>query len=175
MKTPPAILQLNRSTRGEVHAAVLTIEQRSERSERMVLRLGLNLSRGKPSQGFDHQRRARFGHPIKQIRGRLFLTDFDCLLLQNWPGVESLFKQHGGVAGEGVAVRNGPLDWCSAAVFWQQRPVQVDAAKPRKCQHPRRNDAAISYNYNRIGLDGFKLGAKLGVRAYFFRLRDGQV
>ena len=109
----------------------------------------------------------------KQIDGGLVGANFDGLLQQNRPGVEAFFKQHGGVAGEGVAHGDGPLDGRRAAILGQQRPVQIDAAKPRQSEHPRRNDAAVGDDDDRVGRDGFKLRAKLGVVADLFGLRDG--
>ena len=101
-------------------------------------------------------------------------ADFDRLLEEDGAGVEALFKEHGGVAGEGVAIGYGPLDGRRATVLWQQRAVQVDAAEPGQSEHPRGDDAAVGYDDDRVGGDGLKLGTELGVVADFFRLSDGE-
>ena len=140
----------------------------------MILRLGVDGSGSQAGKGFDHQRRAGPRQHLEQPRGGLLGADFDRLLEENGAGVEAFLKQHGCVAGEGVAIGHGPLDGRGAAVLGQQRPVQIDAAQPGQRQHPGRKDAPVSHHNNGVGRDGLKLGAELRVAANLLRLCDRQ-
>ncbi len=174
LEASPAIIELVGGAGGKIHAAVFAVEQRGEGGEGVVLRLGMNGSGGEAGQGFNHQRRAGAGELIEEIDGGLIGRDFDGLLEKNGAGVEAFFEKHGGIAGECVAHGHGPLDGRGAAVFGQQRGVQVDAAEAREGEHPGRNDAAVGDHDDGFGSDGLKLGAEFRVAANFFRLGDGQ-
>ena len=52
--------------------------------------------------------------------------------------------------------------------------MEVDAAKPRQGEHPRRNDAAVGDNDDGVRGNRIKAGAKFRVIADFFRLGDGE-
>jgi len=51
--------------------------------------------------------------------------------------------------------------------------VNVDAAEARNCEHPRREDLAISHNHARIGRDAFKDCAHFVVAFDLCRLMYG--
>src|ERR1035437_1395613 len=174
LKAAPAIFEFHSRAGGKVHATVFAVKQRGEGSSRVILRPGLNGSIGYAGQRLDHQRRAALGQHIEQIRRGLLRRDGQRLLEQNRAGVEALFEQHGGVAGEGIAYGPGPLEGRGAAVPGQQRSVQVYAAQPRQRQHPGRNQASVGDDDDGVRSEGFKLRAKLGVVANLFRLRDRQ-
>ena len=55
--------------------------------------------------------------------------DWEFLLEEDVAGVESGVDAHGGDAGDGLAVGDGPLDGRGAAIFREQRGVQVDVAE----------------------------------------------
>ncbi len=135
----------------------------------MILRLRFDRSIRETGQRFDHEWRAFRCKDRKKIGRGLVRPDFDRLLQQDRPGVEPFFKQHGCIPSESIAHRNRPLDRCGAAIFRQQRGMKVDATQLWQREHPRRNDAAISNDYDCIGFDGFELRAKLRVVLEFFR------
>ena len=174
MEPAPAIVELVRRTACKIHAAILAVQKRRECGNLVILRLRLKGSCSKSGQRLNHQRRARAGQRFKQVHRSRIRTNFDGLLQKNRPRVQALFQQHGRVSREGVAHGNGPLNRRRAAVFWQQRAVQIDAAQPRQHKHPRRNNAPIGHNNNRLRGNGFKLRAELRVISDLFRLRNSQ-
>ena len=171
LKTAPTVVELRCRARGKIHAAVFAVEQRRIRRAFVILRLRQNRPIRQSRQRLNHQRRAFARQHGKQLRCGLFRPNLVGLLEQNRPRVEAFFEKHRGVAGECVAHGDGPLDGRGAAILRQQRRVQIDAAQPRQRQHPRRNDAAIGHNHNRVRRDGFECSAKLRVVADLFRLR----
>ena len=116
-------------------------------------------------EGLDHQRGADGGEAFEEVGGGLFGGDGDGLGEQHGAGVEARVEAHGGDAGVGFAVGDGPLDGRGAAVLRQQRAVQVDAAEAGQGEHPVRDDAAVGDDEDGVGGDGFELGAEVGVVA----------
>ncbi len=70
--------------------------------------------------------------------------------------VKASVEEHGGDAGFGFAVGDGPLDGGSSSVLGEERAVDVDVAEAWEVEHPLGNDAAISHNNDRIWVDLFK-------------------
>ena len=52
--------------------------------------------------------------------------------------------------------------------------MQIDTAQPRQSKHPRRNDATVCHDDNRIRLNGLQLRAKFLIVADLIRLRYRQ-
>ena len=78
-------------------------------------------------------------------------------------------------AGDGFAVGDGPLDGRGAAIFREQRGVQVDVAERREIEHPLRDDAAVADDDDGVGLEGGELGAEFFVGLDAVGLGDGEI
>ncbi len=172
LKAAPAILQFRRPVRGKVHAPVFAIQNRSKCRCRVVLRPWLDASIGQACQRLHHQRRAAPSQLIEQLHRGQLRSDAEGPLQQDWAGVEAFFQQHGGVAGEDIAVGHGPLNRRGATVAGQQGGVQVDAAQPRQRQHPWRNQTSVGHDNDGVRGKVFQLRAKLLVVSNLFRLHD---
>jgi hypothetical protein len=94
----------------------------------VVLRLVVKRSIGEASEGIHNQRSACMRKQIEEIHGGLIASDFDGLLQENGAGVETFFKQHGGVARESIAHGYRPLDGRGTPILGEKRTMQVDAA-----------------------------------------------
>ena len=94
---------------------------------------------------------------------------------QDVAGVEAGVDAHGGDAGDGFAVRDRPLNRRGAAIFREQRGVQVDVAEWREIEHPLRNDAAVADDDDGVGLEGGELGAEFVVGLDAVGLGDGKI
>ena len=100
-----------------------------------------------------------WGEGLGGVVGR----DGEFLLEEDVAGIEAGVDAHGGDAGDGFTVRDRPLDGCGAAIFREQRGVQVDVAERREIEHPLRNDAAVADDDDGVGLEGGELGAEFVV------------
>ena len=80
---------------------------------------------------------------------------------KNVAGVEAGVDFHCRYPSDGFALRNRPLDRRSAAIFRQERSVQVDVAERRKIEHPLRNDAAVTDDDDGVGLERGELSAEI--------------
>ena len=80
LKAAPVIFQLHRCAHRKIHAPIFAAEQRSERGQRVVLRLGLDGPVGQANHRLDHKRRAGLGQHIKEVRRGLVRTDLHLLL-----------------------------------------------------------------------------------------------
>ena len=114
------------------------------------------LARGQlPCLDFFQRGDQRFGthgaDAVKQFTARLLGVNGDRLHHQDVAGVQPFVQLHDGHAGALVTVEHGPLDGRGAAVFRQQRDVQVDAAVLRHMQQLRRDDAAVGHNDDDVG------------------------
>ena len=127
------------------------------------------------AQSFDHE----IGADRSQARGEGFggVVGGDCkfLLEEDVAGVEAGIDAHGGDAGDGLTVGDGPLDGSGAAIFREQRGVQVDVAEWREIEHPLRNDAAVTDDDDGVGLEGGELGAEFVVSLDAVGLSDGEI
>jgi hypothetical protein len=161
-----------RSAARKIHAAVFAIENRREAYTIFTLRSWPDGCIGKAGESFNNERRSFARQDLKQFGGCLVWWNFNGLLQQDWPRVQSLFQKHGCVAGVRIAHCNCPLDRRGATVFRQQRRVQIDAAMLRQRKHPRRQNAAVGYYYDCFGSDGFELRLKFTVMANLFGLHN---
>jgi len=127
--------------------------------ERYVLLMPLALARTQDEKG--RVRWTLFGGS-EQGPARPFVT-----------GVEARVNSHGGDSSDGFALRNRPLNRCSATIFRQERSVQVDVAERRKIEHPLRNDAAVAHHDDGVRLESRKLSAEIGIVLDALRL-DGR-
>ena len=73
-------------------------------------------------------------------------------LRDNGAGVEPGVHFHDGDAGLGVAIGNRPLNRRRAAIFRQQRRVNVQAAVARQIQDRRRQNLSVSHHDDEVGL-----------------------
>ncbi len=96
-------------------------------------------------------------------------------LLEDVAGVEAGVDAHGGDAGDGFSVCDRPLDGRCAAVFREQRGVQVDVAERREIEHPLGNDAAVADDDDGVRLEGGELGAEIVVGLDAVGLGDGEI
>ena len=119
LEAAPAVLQLDGRARGKVHQAVFTLQDRSERCSRVILRPRLNARVGETGQRHPNERRAGQRQLLEEIDGGLLRRDGEGTLQKNRPRVETLFEQHRRIAGEDLAVGHGPLDRRGAAIARQ--------------------------------------------------------
>ena len=95
---------------------------------RGILLAWMDGSRLQATQGFNHEIGAGCGEFRGKGFGSVVGRDGEFLLQEDVAGIESGVDAHAGVAGDRFAIRDGPLDGCGAAVFREQRGVQVDVA-----------------------------------------------
>ena len=79
---------------------------------------------------------------------------------------------HRGDSGGGFAPGDRPLDGRGAAIFRQERGVQVDIAERGQIEHPLRNDAAVTDDDDGVRLELGELSAEAGVVLDAFGLGD---
>ena len=82
-------------------------------------------------EGFQQSCRRKKREPIMKIPGCLLRSDRSRYLQQDIAGIESFIHLHDGDARFAVSFQDGGLNGRSAAVTWQERGVNVDAAQPR--------------------------------------------
>ena len=82
-----------------------------------------------PVQGFDRKVRSDGGQPRRQSLCRVVRSNGDLLLKKNIAGIEAGVNLHRGDPSDSFAARNRPLNGRSAAIFRQERGVQVDVAE----------------------------------------------
>ena len=102
------------------------------------------------------------GNAVEQFTAGLLGVDDDLFAVQHITGIQPLIHLHDGNAGLGVTVQHRPLHRSAAAIFRQQRNVQVDAAIAGHFQHGLRQNAAIGHHYDQFrgkGADIFILAA----------------
>jgi hypothetical protein len=71
--------------------------------------------------------------------------------------VQAGIQAHRGVAGDGFAVGDCPLNGSGAAVFGKKGGVQVDVAQAREVEHPLGDDAAVADYDDGIGVNARQL------------------
>src|ERR1700680_4137344 len=148
---------------GKIYDSIFSFQNRGEACLRAVLWAGFNAAGLESTQGFDNQAGAAGGEARCQSFGGVVGRDGEVLLEEDVAGIESGVKTHGGDTGDGFAVGDRPLDGRGAAVFWEQRRVQVDVPERRKIEHPLRNDAAIADDDDGVGLERSELSAEFVV------------
>ena len=80
-----------------------------------------------------------------------------CLLFEDHiAGIQSLTHVHGGDTGHALSVDDAPLDRTCAAVFWQQRTMDVDAAIARQFQNLLWQNLAVGNHRNQVRLQFLK-------------------
>ena len=102
------------------------------------------------------------GNAVKQFAAGLLGVNGDFFTVQYIAGIQPFVHLHDGNAGLGVTVQHRPLHRGAAAIFRQQRNVQVDAAIAGHFQHGLRQDAAIGHHHDQLrgeGTDVFILAA----------------
>jgi hypothetical protein len=114
---------------------------------------------------FRQQARAMRGQRADQIAGRVFGADPNARLAGHRTRVETFLHLHQADAGFGIARHDRALDRRGAAPTRQQRPVQVDAAEPRRGENREGQDQAIG------GDDG---GVHGEIREVFLRVGVSQ-
>ena len=112
-----------------------------------AMRASVSTSRSAPARG---QARAQFERVF-------FRADLGFPFEQHVAGVEAGVDPHGGDAGVRFAVRDGPLDGRRAAIFGQQRSVDIDDAVRRDVEDRLRDDLAVADDDHRFGRDGAQL------------------
>ena len=80
-------------------------------------------------------------------------SDFRLVFQQHGPGVEACVDLHGGEAGAGLAIRDRPVDGRRAAIFRQQRAVQVDPAEARNRDKPGGDDLPVGDDDDHVRSD----------------------
>ena len=110
-----------------------------------------------PPKGLNHQ----IGADGRQLRaqsfGGVFQSNRHLALHQYVAGIKAGIDAHGGNPGDRFAAGDCPLDGRCAAIFWQQRRVQIQVPEPRKIDHPLRNDAAVADDDDGVGANRGKL------------------
>ena len=129
----------------------------------------------KAAQSLDHEIGADRSEARSEGFGGVVGGDRKFLLEEDVAGVEAGVDAHGGDAGDGFAVCDGPLNRSGAAIFREQRGVQVDVAERREIEHPLRNDAAVADDDDGVGLEGGELGAEFVVGLDAVGLGDGEI
>src|SRR5581483_6362822 len=85
LKAAPAVIELMRRARCEVHAAVLAVEHGCECGEGMILRLRLDRATGKTSQRLHHEWCAGLRKNLEKFNCGLIRTNLARLLQQDRP------------------------------------------------------------------------------------------
>ncbi len=114
-----------------VDAAVFFFQKRSIGGVGVILRARGKFSAGDAPQCFGHERRAGFRHALGQLRGSFLRRNLDFFLQEHVAGVHASIDAHGGEAGGGFAVGDGPVDGRSAAIFGEQGSMKVNPAELR--------------------------------------------
>ena len=110
-------------------------EHRLIAGARFILLLRNNRSVRISAQGFDQQLRADFGHALRKLARRFHIADFGFALQQHIAGIHADVGQHRSYARHLFAVDDAPVDRRGAAVFRQERCVNVDRAVFRNIQN----------------------------------------
>src|ERR1700722_4509999 len=105
------------------------------------------------AQGLDHEIGTNGGEARRNGFGGVIRCDGELLLHQDVSGVEAGINAHGGDTGDSFALCNRPLDRGGAAIFWQERSMQIDVAESGEIEHPLWNDAAVTDDDNGVGLE----------------------
>ncbi len=168
-------LKISEALAGKVYEAVFFLQDRGESGLRVVLGARMNGTCLQAAQRLDHEIGADGGQARSESLGGIVGRDGEFLLQQDVAGVEAGVDAHGGDAGDGFAVCDGPLDGRGAAIFREQRGVQVDVAERRKIEHPLRNDAAVADDDDGVGFEGGELGAEFVVGLDAVGLGDGKI
>ena len=172
---PRMRLKISVAEREKSIEAVFFFQDWGEGGLRVVLRARMNGAGLQAAQGFDHEIGADGGEARGEGFGGVVGGDGKFLLQEDVAGVEAGVDAHGGDAGDGFAVGDGPLNRRGAAIFREQRGVQVDVAERREIEHPLGNDAAVADDDDGVGLEGGELGAEFVVGLDAVGLGDGKV
>ena len=136
--------------------------------------LGSERAIAETSERFGHQRGAHFGQAFGKLRRGFGWGDCSFALLKNVAGVHASVNAHGGDAGDGFAVGDGPLDRSGAAISWKQGSVEIDPAEARNRQQARSNDLAVGNDNDGVGVTFAEKLFGFG-SADFFGLEDRKV
>ena len=159
LKTANAVINFG-GRAGKIHQAIFLFKNWSESGLRVVLRTRLNHLGLQAVQGIHDKIGADGGEAWSKSFGGVVGHDREFLLKKNVTSVEAGIDPHGGDAGDGLAIRDGPLDRRGATIFREQRGVEIDVAKRGEIEHPLRNDAAVTDDDDGVGLEGCKLSAE---------------
>jgi len=156
---------------GEIDHSVFLLENWSECSLGMVLCARLNGTSLEALQGLDHQTRPHGSEARSNGLGGVVGCDRVLVPQKDVAGVEAGVDAHGGDAGDSFPVCDGPLNRRGAAVFRQERGVNVQAAKARQFEQRSGQDLSVSDDDNQVGL---KFSERLNkvFAARSFRLKD---
>jgi len=150
-------------------------QDRRECSLRVVLLARANGIGLQSLQSFDHQIGTDRGEARRESFSSVVRRDPELLLHQDVAGVEAGVDAHGGDARHCFSMCNRPLDRSCAAIFRQERRVEVDVAERREIEHPLRDDAAVADDDDGVGLEGDELSAEFFVLLDSVGLGDGKV
>jgi hypothetical protein len=161
-----AILDRERGAR-PVDEAVLFLKARSLAGGALVLRLLMRRPRLELVDDVKDERSAALTEPRLQLAGGFVVVDRDTVDAEDGTGVEAGGHLNNGVAGFGVAIKDGPLHGGGAAVLGQQRAVEVDATEARGGERGRFQNLAVVADDEEVRGQTTKRGAGvLGVDGF---------
>ncbi len=108
---------------------------------------------GRPRQSgqrLDHQSRAEAGQTVVQRCARVARLDRASAPKQHRPGIETRLHPHDADTGLAIAGEQRALDRCRPAPAWQQRGMDIDAAKARNVEHGLRQDEAVGGDHHDV-------------------------
>ncbi len=121
-------------------------------------------------EGFDQEIGAHGREAGAKFDSGLLRPDFGFGFEEHIAGVEASIDAHGGDTGERFAVDDGPLDGRGAAIFGQERGVDVDDSVPDEIDDVLRDDLAVTDNDHGVGaeraqmFDAFGAADALGLK-----------
>src|SRR6266496_1819378 len=128
----------------EINPAVFSLKDWCQHGLRTVLLARFNRAGLKCPQGLDHQIGAHRRQLRRQRFGGVVFRNRELSLQKDVASIEAFGNPHGRHAGNPLAIRNCPLDWRRAAIFWQPLSVQSYFAEFLKLQQPGWYYAAIA-------------------------------
>ena len=102
-------------------------------------------------ESFQQSCRRKKCESVMKAPGGLLRSDRSGRLDEDIAGIESLIHLHDGDARFAVPCQDGGLHRGSAAVTWQQRRVDVDAAQPRERQERLAQELTVGGDNNYVG------------------------
>src|SRR5262249_1179203 len=126
-----------------INPAVFALQHRCIRRLSVILCFRFNESPLNQRQGLGQKVSTEARNPDSKLRSRLVGAYVDASRGQHRTSIHPCIHLHDGDAGLFFSVRNCPVYWRGASVFWQQRGVNIYAAKSRYREQPRGQNFSI--------------------------------
>src|SRR5215470_12980943 len=127
-----------------VNESIFPVEHGREGGGRVVLWLRSDAAGAETPQSVEHQVRTSGGKAGGEFGRCLIRTDRKLLTKQHFAGVHARVDAHGGIASDGFALRDGPVDGSCATISGEQGSMEIDPAEPRYIEKARWNNLSVS-------------------------------